>query len=60
VTENDRYLTRQDACAYLGVSKDTLDRLTRRDHLPIVRVGKRVVISKRVLDEWIERHTERR
>jgi len=32
----------------------TLYRLAREGHLPVRRIGRRLVISERLLDEWID------
>jgi hypothetical protein len=35
-------------------SAETLYRLARDGHLPVRRIGRRLVISDRLLDEWID------
>jgi len=57
----DKLLTRDEAAAYLGVSKITLDRITKERGFPaLVRIGigrGRVYINRERLDEWIESKT---
>jgi excisionase family DNA binding protein len=49
-------LTRADVAAYLGVSRNTLDRLLRFGDLPLVRVGNQTRIDPVDLERWIEEH----
>lgn len=50
-----RFLTMQEAAAQAGhVSAETLYRLAREGHLPVRRIGRKVVISERLLHEWID------
>jgi hypothetical protein len=35
-------------------SPETLYRLARTGHLPVRRIGRRLVISERLLDAWID------
>jgi excisionase family DNA binding protein len=35
-------------------SPETLYRLAREGHLPVRRIGRRLVISERLLDQWID------
>ena len=36
------------------VSAETLYRLARDGHLPAGRIGRKVVISERLFDEWVD------
>ena len=51
-----RFLTMSEASAHCGghPSAATLYRLAQAGHLPVRRIGRRVVISERLLDEWID------
>ncbi len=50
------FLTMPEASKRLGgtPSAETLYRLARDGHLPVRRIGRRVVISERRLDEWAD------
>ena len=49
-----RFLTMPQASEHLGgvPSPETLYRLAREGHLPVKRIGRRLVISDVRLDEW--------
>ena len=49
-----KFLTMRQASEYLGgvPSSETLYRLAREGHLPVKRIGRRLVISDVRLDEW--------
>ena len=51
-----QFLTMPEASAHCGgvPSAETLYRLARAGHLPVRRIGRRLVISERLLDEWID------
>ena len=51
-----RFLTMLEASDHCGgrPSESTLRRLAKAGHLPVRRIGRRVVISERLLDEWID------
>jgi predicted DNA-binding transcriptional regulator AlpA len=50
------FLTMPEASAHCGgvPSPETLYRLAREGHLPVRRIGRRLVISDRLLDQWID------
>lgn len=54
--EVSRFLTMAEASKHCGgvPSAETLYRLARDGHLPVRRIGRRLVISDRLLDEWID------
>ena len=54
-TDHERKMTRAQAAEYLGVSAALLaqDVVTRRHAVPYVKVGRRVVYSKGMLDAWM-------
>ena len=51
-----KFLTLSEASEHCGgrPSEATLYRLAREGHLPVRRIGRRLVISDRLLDEWID------
>ncbi len=42
----------------LGISKPLVQRLTHRDDFPSIRVGRRVLINAKKLQEWLDNQTE--
>jgi excisionase family DNA binding protein len=46
----------RDAARLLGISKSHAYDLIRQDELPHVRLGRRVVVPYRELEEWVVRH----
>ena len=63
-SENDaaRLLTKPQACAYLAVSRATLDRLIASHDIDVVRVGTgrgSVRITTRALEDYTRRNTTR-
>ena len=51
-----QFLTMPEASVHCGgvPSPETLYRLARDGHLPVRRIGRRLVISERLLDHWID------
>ena len=50
-----RWLNMEEAAAHLGhVSARTLYRLAQEGHLPVRRIGRKIVISQKRLDEWAD------
>lgn len=50
-----RWLNMEEAAARLGhISARTLYRLAAEGHLPVRRVGRKIVISEKRLDEWAD------
>jgi hypothetical protein len=47
-------LSRQQASEFLGVCKTTLDRLD----IPRIKIRRRVVFKKSVLENWLDEHTQ--
>ena len=43
----------QDAAAILGLSTDTIYELVRGNRLPHRRIGRRILIPCRVLEDWV-------
>ena len=50
-------LTAREAAAMLGISINTMYELTHRDGFPAIRVGKRVLISRKRFIEWVDNWT---
>lgn len=48
------------AATYLGISLRMLGRLMQRGEIPIVRLGRRVVLRKASLDEFLRTQEQRR
>jgi excisionase family DNA binding protein len=49
-------LTRQDLCGLLRCSLPTVKRLLKRGELPVIRVGKRVLVRKEAVERWLQAH----
>lgn len=47
------FLTKQQACHYLGISNNTLDSWIRKG-LPVVRIGKTVRFDKTEINRWLQ------
>jgi excisionase family DNA binding protein len=47
------YLTKVELRAVLKISPATLDRLMKKDGLPYVKLGRRVVFSRDAVDRWM-------
>ena len=47
------FLTKQQACHYLGISNNTLDSWIRKG-LPVVRIGKTVRFDKTEIHRWLQ------
>jgi excisionase family DNA binding protein len=45
--------TRQQVCECLQISLPTFERLIRRGELPIIKVGRRVLIRRRTLEAFL-------
>ncbi len=48
----------EEAAMAIGISKSKFDELLadRTSGLPVIRVGRRVVVHARLLDAWLEDH----
>jgi excisionase family DNA binding protein len=53
---DERLLNKQEVCDKLRCSLPTLDRMIRRGELPVVRVGRRVLLRESTVNEWIRTH----
>jgi excisionase family DNA binding protein len=45
--------TRRQVCERLQISLPTLERLIRRGELPVIKVGRRVLIRRRTLEAFL-------
>lgn len=52
----DKLLTKQEASAYLAVSRRTVDRFRQKGLLPAVKVGHVVRFALADLDDFLRRH----
>lgn len=50
-------LTRKEAAEWLRISERTLFTITRRDGIPVVQIGAKVLYNADDLDRWIREHT---
>jgi excisionase family DNA binding protein len=53
---DERLLNKQEVCERLRCSLPTLDRMIKRGDLPVVRVGRRVLLRESTVNEWIRSH----
>ena len=52
---NTDILSRKQAAAFLGICRNTLDRLD----IPRTKIGRRVMFKRDELKKWIDDHTEK-
>ena len=50
-------LSAKDMSEYLGVSLGTCYKLLKQDDFPTTRIGKRKVVTRERLTEWLENNT---
>jgi excisionase family DNA binding protein len=48
----------QEGASYLGISKHTVRYLLRTGQLPCFRIGRRIVLDRQDLDEFLSRHRQ--
>ena len=53
-----RLLSYEAATAYLSLSYWSIRHMVVEGHIPHIKVGKRVLIDVKDLDDWIEKHKE--
>jgi excisionase family DNA binding protein len=53
-TEQDQFLTIQEAGLFLNLSVPTLYGFTQRSEIPVCKRGKRLYFSKQSLTDWIK------
>ena len=57
--EPERLYSRKEAKDRLHCSLSTLERLIREGELPVVRMGKKILIRESAIQAWIEAHEQR-
>ena len=57
--EPERLYTRKQSCERLNCSLSTVERLIRRGEIPVVRMGRKILIRESALERWIEAQEER-
>jgi excisionase family DNA binding protein len=57
---DEHLLSKQEVCKRLGCSLRTLDRMIRAGDLPVVQVGRRVLLRESTVNEWIRNHEQRK
>ena len=53
--DEDRYLSIDQAAGYLSLSVSYLQKLTSRRRVPYIKVGKRCLYDRVLLDKWVAR-----
>ena len=51
----DRWLSMDEMCEYLGVSDDTIHRWIRTKQMPAAKIGRCWRFKKRLVDNWVKR-----
>ena len=51
---DDRWLSVDEICKYLGVSKDTIYRWIDRQGMPAHRLGRLWKLKKNEVDDWVK------
>ena len=54
--EPERLYSRKQACERLNCSLSTLERLFKLGEIPVVRMGRKILIRESALERWIEAH----
>lgn len=49
-----------EAAAYLGLGRSSMYELVRQGHVPSFKVGRRLLIPRQMLDDWMEEHARER
>lgn len=47
-------MTVDETARFLGIGRDLAYRLARTHEIPSIRLGRRLVVPRRALEEWIE------
>lgn len=50
----ERWLSVEDVCEYLGVARDTVYKLIARKNLPAYRIGRLWKFKVHEVDEWVK------
>ena len=48
----EEYLTIEELCEYLKISKQTVYLMTSRDAIPFFKVGRRLRFRREAIDKW--------
>ena len=59
MSEPERLYTRKEAIQRLNCSLSTLERMIRHREIPVVRMGRKILIRESALNRWIEEHETR-
>ena len=57
--EPERLYTRKQSCERLNCSLSTVEWLIRRGEIPMVHMGRKILIRESALERWIEAQEER-
>jgi excisionase family DNA binding protein len=57
--ETEPLYTRKEACVRLHCSISTLEKLIRQGELPVVRIGRKILLRESTLQAYIEAHEQR-
>ena len=57
MAEPGKYLDVAGAAAYLAISTSYLSKLVSRKKIPFIKLGRRVVFDRILLDRWAARRT---
>jgi excisionase family DNA binding protein len=57
VADRDRYISKPEASAYLGISVSNIEK--HLGEIPHYRLGSKVLFRKSELDRWMQAHRER-
>ncbi len=49
-------LNLEEAGKLLGISRQTVYLLSRREDFPVLRIGRRILIPRKQLEAWMERN----
>jgi excisionase family DNA binding protein len=58
--EPEPLYTRKEAIERLHCSMSTLEKLIRQGDLPVVRMGRKILIRESTIQRWIEAHEDRK
>ena len=57
---DDRWLSMEEICQYLGVTDDTVHNWIRKKNMPAVKLGRCWKFKKDQVDEWVENNSSHR
>ncbi len=52
----NRWLSVEEICEYLGIGRDTVYKLIENKGLPAFRIGRLWKFKKDAVDDWVETH----